>query len=365
MAPEVIEAMAALWSSATANASSLHRSGVRAARAVETARSQVAQRLGAKPEQIVFTSGGTEANNLAIKGTIAATGRSGGHLICTAIEHPSVLAPMRWLQARGFDLTILPVDRQGQVQPDSLRQALRPDTLLVSIIHGSNELGTVQDLAVLGEICRRAGAPLHTDACQSFTKLPVELATLPVDLVSINAHKIHGPQGVGALWLAPGITLEATAHGGGQERGLRSGTSNTAGIAGFGVAAASFGPARRAALQARHAQLLAGLDRRFPTAHINGPRGNGLPHIVSVTFPGSDAKRLFQQLNRAGFEVSTGSACHATATTPSPALLAVGLEPADALATLRISHGYTTTPEQIDALLDTLHALLRATPGTT
>jgi cysteine desulfurase len=359
LAAEARAAMLAVWDSPAANASSLHRAGVLASRAVERARSQLAQRLGAEPQQLVFTSGGTESNNLAILGTALAGGRAGGHLIHSAIEHPSVVAPMRWLQRRGFALDVLPVDRQGRVDPGDLRRSLRPDTVLVSVIHGSNELGTVQDLEALGGVCREAGVPLHSDACQSFCKVPLSLRELPVDLLSVNAHKLHGPQGVGALWTRPGHRIEPTAHGGGQEGGLRSGTHNAAGIAGFGAAVEAFDDTRLERLRARRQQLTAGLRARFPWARFHGAP-DGLPQVVSVAFPGADGRALFRGLGRAGFQISLGSACHATVTTASAALLASGVSAEDALSTLRISPGHDTAPDRIEALLDSLERLLPA-----
>jgi cysteine desulfurase len=358
LAPQALEAMVAVLSGPAGNASAVHQAGVAAARVVERSRFLIARRLACEPEGLIFTGGGTEANNLAIKGVALRGGRCAGHLICSAIEHPSVMKPMRWLAARGFEHSVLPVDSEGRVDPAQLQRSLRPDTVLVSIIHGSNELGTVQPLDDLGRICRDAGVPLHSDACQSFTKLPLSLAELPIDLLSINAHKIHGPHGVGALWRRPGLDLEAQAHGGGQEGGLRSGTINTAGIAGFGAAVAAFDAAQLEALAARRKQLVQGLVARFPTARFNGPRRGVLPHITSVRFPGCDGKALFLRLNRAGFLLSVGSACHATATTPSPVLLAAGLGPAAALSTLRISHGHDTSEQQIEELLEALEAIL-------
>jgi cysteine desulfurase len=354
----VREAMVACLQSDAGNASSVHRAGVRAAGFVERARAQIIARLGGHQGQLLFTSGGTESNNLAIIGHALAGGRRRGHLIISAVEHPSVREPARWLEAMGFTLTLLPVDDQGRVAPEELRGALRPDTVLVSVIHGNNELGTVQDLAALGSACRRAGVPLHSDACQSFTKVPIELEHLPVDMLSINAHKLHGPQGVGALWLRQGLVIEPRQHGGGQEAGLRSGTMNTAGIAGFGAAVQLADDHRMAATAARREQLVSGVLARIPGARLNGPRAGGLPHIASLCFPGVPGKRLFRELDRAGFRVSLGSACAATATQASATLLSIGLTREDALSTLRISPGPETTPAQIELLISKLETLV-------
>ena len=357
----MIEAVAAAMASGAGNASAIHRAGVQAAVLVEQARTGIASRLGAEPAGLVFTSGGTEANNLAILGLALAGGRTRGHLLCSAIEHPSVRQPMEQLAARGFDLQVLPVDGTGRLDPDDLRQALRPDTVLVSVIHGSNELGTVQDAAALAAICAEAGVPLHLDACQSFTRVPLDLGAVPAALVSINAHKLHGPQGVGALWVRPGVSLAPVVHGGGQEHGLRPGTSNTAGIAGFGAAVALATPERAALVADLRAFLVAGIGARLPWARIHGSPDSGLPHVLSVAFPGAAGKDLFMELNRRGFLVSLGSACSAGSTKPSAVLGAAGIPAEIALSTVRISPSHHTTRAELDSLLGALVELTR--PG--
>ncbi|MFH1470016.1 MAG: cysteine desulfurase family protein [Pseudomonadota bacterium] len=359
--PEVIEAVAAAMASGTGNASAIHRAGVQASLLVERARVTIAARLGADPAGLLFTSGGTEANNLAILGVAQAGGRARGHLLCSAIEHPSVRQPLEQLARQGFDLEILPVDSTGRLAPDTLHHALRPDTVLVSVIHGSNELGTVQDAASIAAICAEARVPMHLDACQSYTRVPLDLGAVQADLVSINAHKIHGPQGVGALWVRPGTALDPVVHGGGQERGLRPGTLNTAGIAGFAAAVALATPARTAQVTALRAHLVAGLRERLPWARIHGPREGTLPHVLSVAFPGAMGKDLFMALNRRGFLVSLGSACSAGSTAPSAVLTAAGVSPALARATLRISPSHHTTRADLEALLDALVELTQ--PG--
>ncbi len=356
--PAVVEAMVSAMQRAPGNASAVHRAGVRAALHVENARAAIAQRLGAAPSELSFTSGGTEANNWAVKGLATARGRTRGHLVTTAIEHPSVAEPLRWLVQRGFEATTLPVDGQGFVEPDDLRRALRPDTVLVSVIHGNNEVGTVQDLKALGSVCRQAGVPLHVDACQSFTKVPLDVSTLPVDLVTVNAHKLHGPQGVGALWVRPGLDLEPWQHGGDQEQGQRSGTLHVAGIVGFGKAVELATPERLEGLRRLRERFVARIERRLPMARVNGPQAGALPHVLSVSFPGVEGKALFQALNRQGFQLSLGSACKAGSTDPSPILLALGLSAADARSTLRISPGYDTRDDDLEALLLALERTL-------
>jgi len=354
--PGVLAAMNEFLCAGPGNASAIHQAGVRVARGVEKARLIIARRLRAQPDEIIFTSGGTESNNLAIKGLALAAAQRGRRLVSSQVEHPSSERCLRWLQEQGFQVTRLPVDRHGGVDPDELAHALRPDTILVTLLHGNNELGTVLDLAPIASACHQARVPLHLDACQSFCKLP--LAVGPgIDAISLNAHKLHGPTGVGALWLRRGMQIEALLHGGGQEAGLRSGTTNAAGIVGFGKAVRLATPERAAELAQRRAQLIAGLRSRLPEVIINGPRAAALPHVLSITLPGVDGKALFMELNRRGFMLSAGSACSASSTAPSPVLLAIGLSAEQARASLRISLGRQTTPDELDQLIDHLVSL--------
>jgi cysteine desulfurase len=240
--PAVLAAMAQCQGPATGNASAVHRAGVAAATAVEAARERIAAAIHAQPDEIVFTAGGTEANNLALKGAAFARRAQGNHIITTAIEHASVLETVRWLAGQGFAVTFLPVDGEGFVDPAALRRCLRPDTILVSVMHANNEIGTIEPIADIGRLCRERGVWFHTDACQSLTHAPLDVAAQAVDLATLNAHKIHGPRGVGALYVRTGVALEPLFHGGGQEHGLRSGTYNVEGIAGFGAALAAAWP---------------------------------------------------------------------------------------------------------------------------
>lgn len=356
--PGVLEAMLACFRGGVGNASAIHQSGVRAARLVEQGRLVLSRRLGGQPEELIFTSGGTEANNLALKGAALAGNRRCGHVVTTAFEHSSVRESVRWLQGRGFEVTFLPVDGRGVVAPEVLRASLRADTVLVSVIHGHNELGTVQPIEALGTVCRQADVLLHVDACQSYARMPLDVASLPVDMVSINAHKLGGPQGIGALWVRTGVPLEVLLHGGGQERGLRSGTSNTAGVVGFATAVELTTPEGTQRLARQRAEFVEGLRDRLPGAWVNGPGQGALPHIISVTLPEVEGKWLFQQLNRRGFRVSLGSACRAGSTDPSQALLAVGLTEGLARSTIRVSPGYDTRDEDLDQLIDALAELV-------
>lgn len=357
--PVVVERVTAVQHKSSANPSSVHRPGLRAMREVELARNIIAEKLGATGalvDGLIFTSGGTEANNLALKGAVWAAPRDRRHLLVSAIEHPCVLDTADWLAQTGqAEVDRLPVDRMGRVSPDTLRAHLRPDTLLVSVMHANNEVGTVQPLRELAQICREHGTLLHTDACQSFCKVPLDVSEIAVDLITVNAHKVHGPKGVGALWARPGVELTPLQHGGGHEGGLRSGTLNVAGIAGFGEAVLRFGTdeAPRMASQAR--AFLQRLRAAIPSLRLNGEGPDGAGNIINISVPGLSGKQLFMDLDRRGIAVSSSSACHATKLTPSHVLLAMGYEPQEADEALRISLGRFTKTTDLDALY---HALI-------
>jgi cysteine desulfurase len=348
-----------------ANPASVHKAGLRAAREVELARMRIAARLGCPPETLTFTGCATEANNLALKGALWASPPDRRHLIVSAIEHPSVLGVARWLEQTGqARLTVLPVNAEGRVLPEVLDRALAPDTALVSVMHANNEVGTIQPLAALGQLCRERGVLLHTDACQSFLKVPIDLATMPVDLLSINAHKVHGPKGVGALYIRPGVTLTPLLHGGGHENGLRAGTLNVPGIAGFGQAVERFTADELARIVRLRVHLLGRLVRQLPQHRRNSPDTDALCNIVNVDIPGHNGKTLFQALDRRGIRVSSSSACHSTKLTPSPVLLAMGLDAPTADRALRISLGRLNTIDEVDALMDALVEIVaHAPPG--
>ncbi|HOU54357.1 MAG TPA: cysteine desulfurase family protein [Myxococcota bacterium] len=364
LAPEVAEAMARATAVAWGNPSSDHGSGLAAARVLEEARLRVATALRADPAEVVFTSGGTEANNLALKGRLLRGGRPGGRLVVSAIEHPSVMACAAWLEGLGVAVDRLPVDGEGLVDPDDLRRRLRPDTRLVSVGHGNHEIGTVQPLAELARVCAEAGVPFHTDACQSFTREPLPAPPDLPDLVSVNAHKIHGPKGAGALRVRRGLALEPLMHGGPQEGGLRPGTQNVPALAGFGVAVSLADPAeyqRQAALRDRLLERLLSIRG----AHLHGSRTRRLCHHLSLRFDGVSGRALAAALDRAGVRVSRGSACSSGTTAPSPVLLALGIPPAEALGAVRITLGRGTTEAEVDqagAIIDQAVATLRRTP---
>ena len=351
LAPSVREAMLPFLGEHYGNPSSRHSLGRAALEALEDARGQVASLLGADPEEIVFTGGGTESNNLAILGVALRSGQSaGGHIVISAIEHPSVVQPARFLERLGFDVSIVPVTGQGMVQPVAVQRALRGDTQLVSVMHANNEVGTIQPLKSIADICHEAGALLHTDAAQTFGKLRTQVDELQVDLLSIAGHKCYGPKGVGALYVRQGVPLEPHMHGAGQESGLRAGTENVAGIVGLGAAAAlagkSLDPAqeRLAALRNRLlAELRAGVGEGLV---IHGQLAARLPNTLCVSFPGVSGHNLLTRIPE--LCASTGSACHSGAQSMSPTLEAMGVAPEIARGTIRLSVGWMTTEDEVE-----------------
>jgi cysteine desulfurase NifS len=352
--PEVVEAMTPwLAAAGCGNPSSIHTPGLRARAAVEGARRQVAHVLGCTARRIIFTASGSEANNLAIKGALAHL--PGGHLICSAVEHPAVRATCEALAGAGYELTLLPVDSQGLVSPSALKSALRSDTRLVSVMAANNEVGTVQPIRELAALVRDHGVLFHCDAVQALGKLPVDVEALGVDLLSLSAHKVGGPKGVGALYRRQGVHLTPLVHGGAQEGGLRAGTENVPAIVGFGVACALAeqrllaGEAER--LQRLRERLVAGLLEQFPKAGINSHRSQCLPNTLNVSLPGIRGESIVLLLDRQGISLSSGSACKSGHPAPSPTLMAMGLNAEQAHCAVRFSLGSTTTETDIDIAL--------------
>lgn len=351
IAPSVREAMLPFLGEHYGNPSSSHALGRAAMEAIEDARGQVASLLGADPEEIIFTSGGTESNNLALIGLALRGGRSaGGHLIISAIEHPSVVEPARFLERLGFDVSIVPVTGQGVIQAAALGRALRDDTLLVSVMHANNEVGTIQPLKQIAEICHEAGIVLHTDAAQTAGKIRTHVDELEVDLLTIAGHKLYAPKGVGALFVRQGIGLEPVLHGAGQESGLRAGTENVAGIVGLGAAASLAGKSLDASqerLTELRGQLLTALRAAIGQSLIvHGELAPGLPGLLSVAFPGVDAGELLARTPE--LCASTGAACHSGTVTISPTLAAMGVAPEIARGTIRLSLGRYSSEDEVE-----------------
>lgn len=368
--PAVRTAMAPFLDTEHGNPSSLHAKGRAARAAVEHAREQVAAALGVTPLEVLFTSGGTEADNAALKG-IAWAGRDagrGGHLVTTAVEHHAVLESVMWLAGRqGFELTVVPVEEDGIVDPDRLLAAVRDDTVCVSVMAANNEIGTIQPLDVIGPALAERGVPLHTDGVQAFGRSPLDIAAWGIGALALSAHKFNGPKGVGVLVLRRDLPCEQLLHGGGQERGVRSGTLNAAGIVGCGAAAeltATTGDAEVARLRELRDRLLAGLLAVDDVA-LNGSAEHRLPHNAHVAVAGCDGEALLLALDAAGIAASTGSACQSGAAEPSHVLQAIGAR-TDGVAHLRLTCGRTTTPAEVDRAIDAFSeavAGLRAAGG--
>jgi len=364
--PRVAEAMLPYLSGTFGNPSSLYAEGREARQAMETARAEVAALFDAEPDEIVFTGSGTEADNLALKGVVCGRDGAIGHVITSAVEHPAVLQTCRHLEDMCVHVTYLPVNSEGFVSPEDLERAFRPDTKLVSIMAANNVVGTLQPIADLATIAKRRGVLFHTDAVQAAGKIPLSLKTLGADLISLSAHKLHGPKGVGALVVRRGVRLFPIVHGGGQEKGLRSATENVGGIVGFGVAArlAREEMAEEAARLVNQREKLAeGILAALPNAYLIGHRYKRLPGHLSIGLAGQEQEsiRLMLALDAAGFAVSTGSACSASnAAKPSYVLEAMGFDPVRARGLIRITLGRFNTEAEVERFL----AFLPVAAGT-
>jgi cysteine desulfurase len=355
--PRVIAAMLPYWTTAWGNPSSLYEAGRAARAALDDARARVARVLGCAPNEIIFTSGGTEGDNLAIKGVIEQARRAGKatHLITTAIEHHAVLHAAEYLAQSGTAVTVLPVDAEGFVDPTAVEAAIRSETALISVMYANNEIGTIQPLAAIGEIARRHGIPLHTDAVQAAGSLPLDVRALGVDLLTIAAHKVYGPKGVGALYVRAGTPILYQQQGGPQEGDRRGGTENVAGAVGLATALTLAESEREGYVvhcRSLRDRLRDGILASIPGARLNGPRDDRrLPNNVNVAFTGVQGEDLIIALDLAGVAASSGSACTTGATEPSHVLRAIGV-PDEAIAgSLRLTVGRDNTAEQVEAVL--------------
>jgi cysteine desulfurase len=347
IAPEVVQAMLPFLNEEFGNPSSSYPRGWRALEATVKARRQVADLLECAPEEIVFTSGATEANNTVIKG-VAHRSRA-GQIITTAVEHPAVLAPCQWLKSQGFEITVLPVDRRGRVNPEEVRRALTPRTILVSVMHANNETGAIQPVAEIGTIAREAGVLMHTDAAQSVGKIPVKVKELQVDFLTVAGHKVYAPKGVGVLCVRQGAAFTPMLHGGGQEGGRRSGTENVPYMVALGEAC-RLAQERLAAdqprFQALRDRLYGLLQEGFPNLVLNGPVTERLPNTLNVSFPGLSGRAILSGLW--DLEASVGAACHGDEECSSPVLTAMGIAPEVALGAVRLSVGRPTTMADVE-----------------
>ena len=349
--PDVLEAMKVYFFEDFANPSSLHTSGQKAREAIENARKVIADALGASPDEIIFTSGGSESDNTAIKGVAYALANKGNHIITTKIEHHAVLEPFIFLQSRGFKTTFLPVDRYGMVDPDDVKKAITDKTILVSIMHANNEIGTIEPIEEIAKICREKEVYLHTDAVQSFGAIDTNVNRLGVDLLSISAHKFYGPKGVGALYIRKGTRIEPLLHGGAQEMGKRASTHNVPGIVGMAKAvelAMKEMPERVAHSRRLRDKLVKSLSNSLDDIIFNGHPENRLPNNCHIVVKYIEGEALLMRLDQIGIEVATGSACSSGSLEPSHVLTAIGIPVEDARGSIRMTIGRLTTDEDID-----------------
>ncbi|MGD8622139.1 MAG: cysteine desulfurase family protein [Anaerolineales bacterium] len=359
--PAVLESMLPCLTEQFGNPSSLHYRGRAADELLEKARQQVANAIGASPNEITFTSGATEANNLALHGVLKPDGPEQNHLITSAIEHHAVLHTAEMLQSQGVDLTVLPVNQDGLVNPKDIQSALQSNTALISIMYVNNEIGSVQPIAEIASLAHEHDIIFHTDAVQALGMYSIDVHALGIDLLSLSAHKIYGPKGSGALYVRDGLVLKPLIYGGPQERELRAGTENLPGIVGLGTAIELVQNKRieqSTRLRILRQHFVNRLQSEIPGGVINGPREHTAPHVISVSFPGSDAEMMLFRLDQAGFAASMGSACNAESIEPSHVLLALGLEPDRIQGTLRFSLGYPTDEEDIEHLMSVLPGIV-------
>ena len=355
----VLEAMLPYFVDNFGNASSIHSAGQRGRAAVDAARDSVAALIGAKPAEIVFTSGGTEADNLALFGSVAASNQTRKHIITTAIEHHAVLNAAQALEKQGVEVTFVPVGASGIVDPEDIRRALRPESILISVMHANNEIGTIQPIEEIGRIAAEADVYFHSDAVQSAGKLPLDVNRLGVDFLSLSAHKIYGPKGVGALYVRAGTPLEPQFYGGHHERDQRPGTENVPGIVGLGNAAELANEnltgdvLQLAILRDRLERALVG---SLPSVRINGDAKWRIPNTTNLAFAGASGESLVIALDLQGVACSTGAACSSGAVEPSHVLLAIGLSPDDARSSLRFSLGRPTTSDEIESAIEIIPA---------
>ncbi|TKJ39043.1 cysteine desulfurase NifS [candidate division LCP-89 bacterium B3_LCP] len=361
MVEPVFNAMKPYFMENFGNPASLHEYGLEAEEAVGKAREDIANLINATPEELIFTGGATEANNLALFGLARMAPEKKRHIITSKVEHHAILNTVKRLGKEGFKVTFLEVDREGFVDPDDLKKAITPETFLVTVVHGNHVVGTVQDLNALGQICRDSGVLFHTDAAQSFTKVPLNVKDTPIDLISLNSHKIHGPKGVGALYMRKGVKIGRLMEGGPQENNRRPGTENVPGIMGF-AEAARIGIAQQEENNQHICKIRDRLlDRllEIPHTHINGPQGDKrLSTNANITFLYIEGEAILMHLSMRGVFVSSGSACSSIALQPSNVLTAIGLKHEEAHGSIRFSFSKLNTEEEVDIAVGHMHAVV-------
>lgn len=359
--PDVLQAMLPYYKDKFGNPSSVHQSGRDAKDALEQSRETVAKLINAAPSEIYFTSGGTESDNLALKGTALAQRNKGKHIITSQTEHPAVLESCKFLKKEGYEITYLSVDKYGFVDPDDLRKSIRKDTILVSIMHANNETGLIQPIDELSRISKDNGAHFHSDAVQSYGKLPIDVQKLPADMLSISAHKIYGPKGVGAIYIRKGTRITSMAHGGHHERSRRAGTENIPGVVGLAKAAEVASKDMEKLdrnLKSLTDSFFKKLSKKIPDVFSNGHPEKRLSSTMNVSFKGVEGESIILSLDMKGVAVASGSACTSGALEPSHVLSAMGIDPALAQSSIRFSFGRDNTMEDVNYVVDVLPEII-------
>ena len=355
-APEVVEAMLPYFSEKFGNPSSVYGIGQENKAAVEEARAKVAAAINAEPNEIYFTAGGTESDNWVLKGVAFANIRKGKHIITTAVEHHAILHAAEWLQSQGFEVTYLPVDQYGMVSPADVEKAIRPDTILISVMYANNEVGTIQPIAEIGAIARAHGIYFHTDAVQAVGHVPIDVKAEHIDMLSLSGHKFYGPKGIGVLYIRRGVRIQNLLHGGAQESRHRAGTENVAGIVGLGAAierSVAAMPEESARLTAMRDHMIREL-LKIPASHLNGHPTQRLPNNVNITFEYIEGEGILLLLNMFGICASTGSACNSASLEPSHVLTAMGVPHEIAHGSVRLTLGERNTEEDVSYVLEKL-----------
>jgi len=355
--PRAVEAMAPYFSENFGNSASLHSFGREAKIALEKSRKSIASALGADPKELIFTSSATESNNAVLKGVAFANSNQGKHIIISSIEHDCVLNSAKWLEKQGFEIEKLPVDEYGLVDPNDVKKSIRKDTILVSVIHANNEIGTIEPIAEIGQICREENVYFHTDAAQSFGKIPLDAGKMKIDFLTASSHKMYGPKGAALLYIRRGVQIEPLLHGGGHEFGLRSSTVNVPAIVGFAKAVEICQQEMKeenSRLTALRDKMIEGILQKIPNSHLNGHPKKRLSNNANFWFEFIEGESIVAQLDSYNIAGSSASACSSPKLEPSHVLLAIGLEPQQAHGSLRLSLGRWTTEKDIDYTLEVL-----------
>jgi len=360
--PRVIRAMLPYLNKKFGNTMSLHNFGQEAKSALEESREVVAGLMGAKANEIIFTGSATESNNLALKGIAFANKKRGRHIIISRVEHPCIMESAKWLESQGFEITRLKVDKYGFVNPKDVKKAIKKGTILVSVIHASNEIGTIQPIVKIGKICKESGVYFHTDAVQSFGKIPIDVDKMNIDLLSASSHKMYGPKGAACLYIREGTRIEPILHGGGQEQGFRSSTVNVPAIIGFAKAVEIAEKEMRKEaerLTKLRNKLIKGVLGKIPGSHLSGHPQKRLPNNANFWFENVEDESIIIQLDLSGMAASTGSACSSAKLEPSHVLLAIGLKHEEAHGSLRLSLGKWTKASEINYILKVLPGIIK------